>query len=883
MKISALRLFNVKRFAGRGVAIEGIGDGVNVLCAVNEFGKSTSFEALHALFFQTHSSTAGDVRNLRPYSGGNPLVENDLSTGEGTFRITKQFYGRVSARVVDLANGSLVAQADEAENFIAGLVRGGTAGPAGLLWVRQGVTGIEKRNRSEEEGETKVRTSLLQSVQGEVEAVTGGRRMAEIMAATEEALGRLVTPTGRPKAGEPYAVAIEQHNRLEADERRLDADVRGLREALDKRAAATKRLAELERAEGRDERTKAVAAAQAVFDAAKSRSEILRTAEAELGLIREQRDNAHRAHKDFRTALDRASGLKVKLEEAERRRVEALANRDAVATAAARARADTEASERDEQEARALLARLDAALNARKAADQFADLEQKLEAAEAIRKEIEEEEAALALLRLPEKAVTEVEALDVQIAKLRAVAEADRPSVAIVYQPQAPAVSLDGEPLDGGEPRSYDGQAELAIPGIGVVTLRSGRAAGGDEQLRHSQESRRVLLASMGVADLAAARKRQVEAQRKEGDLREKRTRLSLLAPDGLPKLREDVAAHRTATGGALELKEDPARVRAAHEAAEARRLAAREAWRAVEPMQAGAADAVVAAQTTFAALDAERTQVEAILGPEATRVEREGQMAARLAGLDARLMEQRALVERLQEETVDLASAEAKLHRLRSVAEAAEKEIGTLREEIAGYTAEIRARSEDAVEEKWRESVDALAAARIRVAGYEKEVAVLQRLRDALETARSQARETYLLLVMNELRPLLGLLFDDVSITFDEKTLLPDKIMRNGQEEDVERLSGGMREQLSVLTRLAFARLLAKDGRPAPVILDDALVYSDDDRIEKMFDALHRQAREQQIIVFSCRQRAFQQLGGTVLQMSDWTPGSDRPCAVQR
>lgn len=75
------------------------------------------------------------------------------------------------------------------------------------------------------------------------------------------------------------------------------------------------------------------------------------------------------------------------------------------------------------------------------------------------------------------------------------------------------------------------------------------------------------------------------------------------------------------------------------------------------------------------------------------------------------------------------------------------------------------------------------------------------------------------------------------------------------------------------MLTRLAFARVLAKDGRPAPVILDDALVYSDDDRIEKMFDALHRQAREQQIIVFSCRQRAFQKLGGNVLQMSDWAP----------
>jgi DNA repair exonuclease SbcCD ATPase subunit len=875
MKISALRLFNVKRFAGRGVAIEGIGDGVNVLCAANEFGKSTSFEALHALFFQPHSSMAGDIRNLRPYSGGSPLVETDIATAEGTFRITKQFYGKGSARVVDLTSGRLVAQADEAENFIAGLVRGGTAGPAGLLWVRQGVTGIEKRNRSEEEGETKVRTSLLQSVQGEVEAVTGGRRMSEIMAAVEEALGGLVTPTGKAKAGERYAASIEERNRLEAEEQRRAVEVRMLREALDKRAAAAGRLAELDRAEDREERRRAIEAAQAAFDTAKSRSETLRAAEAELGLVREQRDNAHREHKDFRSALERAAGLKIKLDEAGRRRADALANRDAVAVAAARAHADIEAAETEEQEARAFLERLTAAMNAREAAQRLSELEQKLEAAETVRKQIEEDEAALVLLRLPEKAVAELEALDVEIAKLEAVAEAGRPSVTMAYEPQAPVVRLNGKPLQEGEPHSYDGQAELAIPGVGVVMLRSSRPAGGDERLRQSEEHRHVLLASIGVDDLAAARKRQVEAQRKEGDLRERRTRFSLLAPDGLPKLREDVASHRAATGDVLELKEDPTRVRAAHEAAEARRLAARQAWRAVEPMQAGAADAVVAAQTAFAGLDAERAQVEAMLGPEATRDEREGRLAARLASLDARRAEQQAVVGRLQEEAVDLASAEATLRRLRSVAEAAETEVGRLREEIAGLTAEIRARSEDAVEEKWRESVDALAAAKMRVAGYEKEVAVLQRLRTALEMARSQARETYLLPVMNELRPLLGLLFDDVSITFDEKTLLPHKIVRKGQEEDVERLSGGMREQLSVLTRLAFARLLARNGRPAPVILDDALVYSDDDRIEKMFDALHRQARGQQIIVFSCRQRAFQKLGGNVLQMSDWTPGA--------
>jgi hypothetical protein len=45
--------------------------------------------------------------------------------------------------------------------------------------------------------------------------------MGDIMAATADALGELVTPTGRPKTGGLYATALEARDRLLADERRL--------------------------------------------------------------------------------------------------------------------------------------------------------------------------------------------------------------------------------------------------------------------------------------------------------------------------------------------------------------------------------------------------------------------------------------------------------------------------------------------------------------------------------------------------------------------------------------------------------------------------------------------------------------------------------------
>ncbi|KCZ98790.1 hypothetical protein HOC_20188, partial [Hyphomonas oceanitis SCH89] len=109
MRLRALRLWNVRKFAGRGVAIENIGNGVNVLSAENEFGKSTSFDALHAVFFQRFSGTPKPVQMLRPYSGGSPQIEVDVETDQGLFRISKKYYNGKSAVITDIATSRIIA------------------------------------------------------------------------------------------------------------------------------------------------------------------------------------------------------------------------------------------------------------------------------------------------------------------------------------------------------------------------------------------------------------------------------------------------------------------------------------------------------------------------------------------------------------------------------------------------------------------------------------------------------------------------------------------------------------------------------------------------------------------------------------------------------
>jgi len=524
-----------------------------------------------------------------------------------------------------------------------------------------------------------------------------------------------------------------------------------------------------------------------------------------------------------------------------------------------------------------LLDRHDMATKAREASTRLAELHDRLRPAEEVRQAIEENEAQYAQAKIPAGAIDEVAELDIELARIRALRDADRPTVSIEYEAGTQdRLTMDDDPLADGEERGYDGHTRLAAPGLGTINLRSHRAVDSDDRVEQVEAKRLTLLASMGVSDLVGARVQQERAQQFESQIREGRAQMALLAPDGLPKLREQAAAHAIVDPNSLELEVDPIDARAAFDEAVQRRKQLSLTLREIEPQRASADDAFVRAETDMAGFQAQMQQVAAILGPQDERAQRERDLADRLDILEKAFTEAEAVMDDLAATSVDLDSAAAALKRCRSVEAAVETEMGQLRENLAALNAQIRTRSGDAVEEKWQETREALSGVQDRVAAFEKEVAVLQRLSGALDSARAQARDLYLKPVMAELKPLLGLLFDDVSITFDDKTLLPQTILRNGLEEDVDRLSGGMREQLSVLTRLAFARLLAKDGRPAPVVLDDALVYSDDDRIERMFDALHRQSQEQQIIVFSCRQRAFQKLGGNVLQMTDWTPSMD-------
>lgn len=853
MKLRAIELANVRRFAGRSVRVGGIGDGVSVLAAPNEAGKSTLFDALQALLFRKHTAATQELRALQPHAGGPVQVAAEIELPEGRFRLEKRFLSSREAKVLD-ASGRTVALADQAEAWIERHLTGALGGPAGLLWVRQGQAEFDRKD------DPTARRDILGAVAGEVDALTGGRRMEAALRRTAAALEALVTTTGKARKGGAWAQALDEAEALAAQEANLAARVALLAEALEARRTAERQRAALDDPQAAEDRARLIAQAQAASAALAQHEATRRALDDRLTLAEARLEAATRAREALRARADEAEAATRAAAQAEQEVGAAQATADA---AHRQAEARRSAAEGARRAADALRARADAALRgqqARQAAQQRDALAERLRQAEGAERAAAAAEAARAAIPATRARLDALQAAEAELARLTAQAEAR--AVLIRFDYDGPARALQGgAPVEG--PQRLRAPAVYDLPGLGRLTVQPG-AAGSDDPgpaLQAARQARARALAACGAADPAGAAAALAGAEDLVREAAEARARLRALAPDGLAPLREALARADLQAADAPEDDPDtpdPDTLRRAEDGARQAEAEARNADAAAARAEAALSGAVATAR----AARARQMAAEAARGPA------EGQATALATAEGARetaLAERAAVtreIEALTHGAPDPQTVAAQSARARSVEEAHAAERQRLAQQLAELRGQIGTLAEQGIEEALAETRDRLSAARNRARAQGAEVAALLALRAALDGARSQARGAYLAPVVQELAPLLALIHGDATLEIDDATLLPLRLTR-AQPEALESLSGGTREQIAVLTRLAFARLLARRGQAVPVILDDALVQTDDARIEAMFTALHRAGQGQQVIVLTCRERAFAALGG--------------------
>ena len=147
--------------------------------------------------------------------------------------------------------------------------------------------------------------------------------------------------------------------------------------------------------------------------------------------------------------------------------------------------------------------------------------------------------------------------------------------------------------------------------------------------------------------------------------------------------------------------------------------------------------------------------------------------------------------------------------------------------------------------------------------------VEVLKLLRKTVDDCYAERREQLNAPLRRHLKPFLHDVFPKAEIELGEHFAIAGLNRSGPAAELFGRLSLGTQEQVAVLVRLAMGAMICERGTDVPIILDDALVFSDDDRIEQMFDALNRAGKNQQVIVLTCRARSFTSLGGRQLQIT--------------
>ncbi len=859
MKIRAIRLREVGRFSAP-VALEGLTGGLDVLAGPNELGKSTILKAVNTALFMPHTSKKQEIEELRPYSGGAPVIELDLDLGGRSWRLRKQYLSSRSAELRDLSTGQVSRGAD-AETQLSKLLGG--AGHFALLCVTQGRALAAM---------APVRTggaTFMSAIESEVESVADGSASRLVAERVKAELSALFTSHVPPRPTGALKAALDERDSL----------ARETAAAQDRLAHAQRRLEELEKVragltaltdvEAANARAAAAEAARRAFDEAREASDKLKAADAAVVACERQAVSA----KKLLEALQRRLGDLARLEQAT---AEAAPILDDCAQRAADCAARTLDARKSRDDLKQSLAAFERERKTIERRERLAELTQRLvdaRSAEAERKAIAD---VLAANAVDEKIVDAARRAAASIVRLEARLTAAAPRIALAYAPGAIGkVKVDGRPLADGEVLQPTRPLTLEIAGIGVLTISPGQSddvAAEEAELSTQRQQLSTLLQRAGANSLEDAERLLAERRDAEARLSEVTRYLKSSAPEGVDRLQRaqaELAAQVDGTDALLSAEDLENR---ADEAMQA--LGAAEANLAdAEATERATREELAALRSRAAGYAADLAKLSAEFGDEDARAlvlnEQGEALSSAQSALNAAARDAAAWREMAPDET-RLVQLKRAADSADAVCQKARQDLAVLRQQEAGLLGELRTDRADDVATRLDELRDLSLRADERCRELQEEGAALQLLAQELDAAATRTRDRFAKPIVERLAPYLQLILPQSRLALSED-LIPEALERGSTREDFARLSGGTQEQLGLLVRLAFARLLADTGNPAPLIIDDAVVNTDDDRLLRLFRTLHHAAQNHQVLMLSCRERDFDALGGHRIALSQW------------
>jgi DNA repair exonuclease SbcCD ATPase subunit len=233
-----------------------------------------------------------------------------------------------------------------------------------------------------------------------------------------------------------------------------------------------------------------------------------------------------------------------------------------------------------------------------------------------------------------------------------------------------------------------------------------------------------------------------------------------------------------------------------------------------------------------------------------------------------------------VHKEEGNVKSAEANLcgkepDRVKTMAETAKGSLQTAekkREAAQQENTEVRTRlkvfGEEGLHEKLQAAQSHLNYIRQENKAMLRRASAAKLLHVTMKEERDKARRAYVAPLKEKIERLGRLVFNDsFEVEVTEKLSVASRTM-DGCNVPFDSLSGGTKEQISLISRLACAMTVSKDGG-ASLILDDALGYTDPERLKLMGAVLAKAGQECQIIILTCVPDRYSNIGeATVVRL---------------
>jgi chromosome segregation ATPase len=891
MKIRSIAVNQFKKFT-TPMCLDDIGDGLNVVVGSNEMGKSTLLDALRASLFEKYSSKAQPITALQnDRNQAAPVVELAFEVDDGIYRIRKRFVKKPYAHLFCPDGRKL--EGDEAEDTLRNLLGFDEPGKSGakpetlgmwnVLWVQQGQSfGAVNLPDS-------ARSNLHSALESEVGEVLGGKRGRALPDAVDKQLSELVTSTGRPRGA--YKELIDELDSLRSELEALRTRRSDLSTTLENLEAAQETLARLSSGEhDKTDKENLDAARTRHAELAKLESRI-DAAVTEIELKKrnlEQAEHGRTARRDLKKQIE----IEGEAVEAARKNLDEVRQTEQeLRKQVEKLRNDAKEAENDVTEADNAVSQARRILNAVQRDSKIRELQARYDKAHAAEKKQRAAlQGAAAILVTDDnfEAIRDA-AKELETTRTRLSAAATLVSFDMASD-RLSKIKIDGAVL-GADQTSVEAveATTITVPDYGSITVQPAIKDREKliEQQRAANKALKAALEDCGVksVDLAEDQLAKREKLLRDAELAKQEAELHAPATDDYEAGAEPLADHIAGLKTILE-----------------RELAdlgigglptEKVAEQALTSAQDGAQEARDTLTTTRAGLvgpEDEIGRIQTELGGVRTRYEdgkdrlerlkndlTEAEKQASDDDLDAAvsaarkaLADQEKAVSSLEEqrEGETLPQLEVRISRLEKALQDRRDKRTDLKENIAGFRSHIEALEGAGLDEAIQQQEREVELAEEQLRRHEREVAVLSLLLTTLRSAETEAKERYLSPVLKRVRPYLQLLFPGAEITIDENLQIVGVVRQDGYEESFQHLSMGTQEQIAVLVRLALAEMLVEQGHPATVVLDDALVFSDDRRMDRMFDILNMVGQQVQIIVLTCREQLFEGVGGKHLSL---------------